>query len=102
MNGRTYTKLQKVDPKIEERCVRQILDHVAEYRNLTAAAQVVSKRNGVSAESVRRWSKRASIDLGHPAWALASCSHIRGDESYQIALTVIAEIDRHDERHEQP
>ncbi len=47
--------LEKIDPKVKERCVQQMLDHVAEYLNPTAAAQVAAKRNGVGAESVCRW-----------------------------------------------
>ena len=55
---------RKIDPKIKERCVQQMLDHVAEYPNPTAAAQVVARRNGVGAESVRRWYLQAQIDSG--------------------------------------
>ena len=55
---------KKIDPKVKERCVQQMLDHVAEYPNPTAAAQVVARRNGVGAESVRRWYVQAQIDSG--------------------------------------
>jgi len=55
---------KKIDPKVKERCVQQMLDHVAEYPNPTAAAQVVAKRNGVGAESVRCWYVQAQIDSG--------------------------------------
>ena len=55
---------KKIDSKVKERCVQQMLDHVAEYPNPTAAAQVVAKRNGVGAESVRRWYVQAQIDSG--------------------------------------
>ncbi len=55
---------KKVDPKVRERCVQQMLEHVAEYPNPTAAAQVVARRNGVGAESVRRWYLQAQIDSG--------------------------------------
>jgi len=44
-----------VDQKVKMRCVRLVLDHVQEYPSLTAAAQVVAKREGVGKESVRRW-----------------------------------------------
>jgi len=59
-----YVMPKKIDPKVKERCVQQMLDHVAEYPNPTAAAQVVAKRNGVGAESVRRWYVQAQIDSG--------------------------------------
>jgi len=55
---------KKIDLKVKERCVQQMLDHVAEYPNPTAAAQVVAQRNGVGAEGVRRWYLQAQIDSG--------------------------------------
>jgi len=55
---------KEIDPKVKERCVQQMLDHVAEHPNPTAAAQFVAKRNGVGAESVRRLYLQAQIDRG--------------------------------------
>lgn len=55
---------KKIDPKVKERCVQQMLEHVHEYPSPTAAAQVVAQRNGVGAESVRRWFVQAQIDSG--------------------------------------
>src|SRR6185437_10079911 len=55
---------KKIDPKVKERCVQQMLEHVLEYPNPTAAAEVVAKRNGVGTESVRRWYLQAQIDTG--------------------------------------
>lgn len=46
---------KKIDPKVKERCVQQMLEHAQEYPNPTAAAEAVAKRNGVGTESVRRW-----------------------------------------------
>ena len=40
---------------MKERCVRQILDHVSEYPNPTAAVDVIGERNGVGVETVHRW-----------------------------------------------
>ena len=53
---------KKIDPKVKERCLQQILDHAAEYANPTAAAEVAAKRNGVGAETVRRWYVQAQVD----------------------------------------
>ena len=36
---------------IKERCVRQVLDHLAEYPTLTAASAAVARREGVSGRS---------------------------------------------------
>ena len=55
---------KKIDPKVKERCVQQMLEHVAEYPTPTAAAEVIAKRNGVGTESVRRWYVQAQIDGG--------------------------------------
>jgi transposase len=49
-----YVMPKRIDPKVKERCVQRMLDHVAEYPSETAAAEVVAKRNGVGAETVRR------------------------------------------------
>jgi len=56
--------LKKIDPKVKERYVQQMLEHVAEYPNPTTAADVIGKRNGVGGETVRRWFLQAQIDSG--------------------------------------
>lgn len=55
---------KKIDPKVRERCVRQVLEHLAEYPSLTAAAEAVARRESVGKESVRRWVIQAQIDGG--------------------------------------
>lgn len=55
---------KKIDPKVKERCVQQMLEHVQEYPNPTAAAEVIAKRNGVGTESVRRWYLQSQVDRG--------------------------------------
>jgi transposase len=55
---------EKIDAKVKERCVRMVLEHLPEYPSLTAAAEVVAKREGVGKESVRRWVIQAQIDGG--------------------------------------
>lgn len=55
---------KKIDPKVKERCVQQMLEHVSEYPTPTAAAEVVAKRHGVGTESVRRWYLQAQVDAG--------------------------------------
>lgn len=41
-----------------------MLDHVAEFPSPTEAAKAVAKRNGVGAETVRRWYLQAKVDAG--------------------------------------
>ncbi len=55
---------KRIDPKVKERCLQQMLEHVAEYPNPTAAAEAVARRNGVGKESVRRWYVQAQVDGG--------------------------------------
>lgn len=55
---------KRIDPKVRERCVRQVLEHLPEYPSLTAAAEVVARREGVGRESVRRWVLQAQVDGG--------------------------------------
>ena len=55
---------KKIDPKIKERCLQQMLEHVHEYPNPTAAAEVIAKRNGIGAETVRRLWVQAQVDGG--------------------------------------
>ena len=44
--------------------MRLVLDHLAEYPSLTAAAEAVARREGVGKESVRRWVVQAQVDGG--------------------------------------
>jgi transposase len=41
-----------------------VLEHLAEYPSLTAACEAVARREGVGAESVRRWVRQAQVDAG--------------------------------------
>jgi transposase len=55
---------KKIDPAVKERCVRQVLEHLTEYSSLTAAAEVVARREGLGKETVRRWVIQAQVDGG--------------------------------------
>lgn len=44
--------------------MRQVLEHLPEYSSLTAAAEVVARREGLGKETVRRWVVQAQIDGG--------------------------------------
>jgi transposase-like protein len=58
------TMPKKIDPKVKERCVRQVLEHLPEYPSLTAAAESIARREGLGKETVRRWAVQAQIDGG--------------------------------------
>ena len=55
---------KKIDPRVKERCVRQVLERQSEFANMTAAATAVAKKEGVGVESVRRWVAQAQVDSG--------------------------------------
>lgn len=38
---------KKIDARVKERCVRQVLEHLQEYPSLTAAAEAVARREHV-------------------------------------------------------
>jgi transposase-like protein len=56
--------LKKIDPKANERCLQQVLEHVSEYPNPTAAAEAIAKCNGAGAKAVRRLYAQSLIDGG--------------------------------------
>ena len=55
---------KKIDPKVRERCVRQVPEHLPECPSLTAACEAVAGREGLEKETVRRWLVQAQIDGG--------------------------------------
>jgi transposase-like protein len=55
---------KKIDARLKERCVRQVLDHLGEFPSLMTAVEAVARREGVGKESVRRWVRQAQVDGG--------------------------------------
>lgn len=45
---------KKIDPNVQERSVRNVLEHQPEYPSLTAAAEHVAHLEGLGEEAVRR------------------------------------------------
>ena len=74
---------KKIDPKVKERCTRLVLEHLGEYPSLTAACESVARREGIGAESVRRWVRRAQVDTGHR----------QGATSQELAETIYIDED---------
>ena len=62
--GRMYVRLKRIGAKVNERCVQQMLEHVAACPNPTAPTQVIARRNGVGVESLGRWCLQAQVDGG--------------------------------------
>jgi len=45
-----------------ERAVKMVLDHLREYRSVSAACQSIGPKVGVGTESLRRWVLQAQVD----------------------------------------
>ena len=50
--------------EVKERSVRMVLDHEGEYDSQWSAIVSISSKIGCSAETLRRWVRRAEIDSG--------------------------------------
>jgi len=45
-----------------ERAVKMVLDHLREYRSVSAACPSIGPKVGVGTESLRRWVLQAQVD----------------------------------------
>ncbi len=55
---------KKYDEEFRVRAVRLVTDHGEEYSTRTACIVAVSKRLGMSYETLRRWVNQAEVDTG--------------------------------------
>ena len=53
---------KRYPPEQRERAVKMVLDHLDEYRSLSAACQAIGPKLGIGPESLRTWTKQAQID----------------------------------------
>ena len=57
----------KYDPETRAKAVRLVLDHRNDYPSEWAAITAVSKRLGMTAETLRKWVRQAEVDAGEAA-----------------------------------
>ena len=54
----------RYSPEVRERAVRMVLEHQGEYPSQWAAMQSIANKIGCSAETLRKWVRKATADQG--------------------------------------
>ncbi len=61
------SKQSKYSPEVQERAVRMVLEHQAEYPSQWAAMKSIAEKIGCTMETLRGWVRRAERDAGRRA-----------------------------------
>ena len=57
-----------------ERAVKMVLDHLQEYRSVSAACQSIGPNVGVGTESLRRWVLQAQVEAAQRHGVTGYCA----------------------------
>jgi transposase-like protein len=63
--GKVHFMPSKYDPETRAKAVRLVLDHRDDYPSEWAAITAVSKRLGMTAETLRTWVRQQQVDDGN-------------------------------------
>ena len=58
------SKTTRYSPEVRERAVRMVFDHQREYPSQWQAVVSIATKIGCTAETLRKWVRRAEIDTG--------------------------------------
>jgi transposase len=58
------SKITRYSPEVKERAVRMVFEHQGEYPSQWQAVVSIASKIGCTAETLRKWVRRAEIDTG--------------------------------------
>jgi len=58
------TRVTRYSPEVQERAVRMVSEHAAEYESQWAAIVSIAAKMGCTAETLRRWVRQSERDSG--------------------------------------
>ena len=61
------SKSNRYSPEVRERAVRMLFEHKADYASEWAAMESIASKIGCTAETLRKWVRRAEVDSGERA-----------------------------------
>ena len=61
------SKSNRYSPEVRERAVRMVFEHQREYPSQWQAVVSIASKIGCTAETLRRWVRRAEVDSGRRA-----------------------------------
>ncbi len=61
------SKSDRYSPEVRDRAVRMLFEHKADYESEWAAMESIASKIGCTAETLRKWVRRAEVDSGKRA-----------------------------------
>jgi transposase len=87
------TRASKFSPEVQERAVRMVSEHAAQYASQWAAIESIAAKIGCTAETLRRWVRQGERDAGvRPGLTTAEGERIKALERENRELRQANEI----------